>query len=325
MYKVSVVVPIYKCEKYIERCVKSLMEQTLDNIQYIFVDDCSPDDSINKLEKILENYPKRKNDVLIISNDVNLGPSATRNKGMRYAQGDYIAFCDSDDFIELNMYEILYNNAIGFDIVFCDINIIESYHHSYQYKVYLDCYKDKESFIKSVITSKWNPVCNCLINRDLIKEYSLVLPEHIRYCEDFYFIVKLAFFARNIKKVNQALYNYSQENYASIMHNLSFGSGKDDLVSYLEIIDFLTKEYCIEKYEKEMSWRVLNSFHFDMFKPEMHKDILIVYPTCHKYILSNPFYIKRQKQIMWMLTHHCRWGVLLFIYLRKFLGRKDIL
>ena len=324
MYKVSVVVPVYKCEKYIERCVKSLMEQSLDNIQYIFVDDCSPDDSIRIIASLIEKYPTRKKDVSILFNDSNLGPSATRNKGIACAQGEYLAFCDSDDFVELDMYEKLYNAANGKDIVFCDINIFENYSYQYTYKSNGEYYVEKESFIKNFITSKWTPIYNCLISKNLIKKYNIELPEHIRYCEDFYFMIKTIYYAKDIEKINQPLYNYSQENDNSIMHNLSSYSGNDDMRCYLEIIDFFSQNNCVERYQKEISWRVLNAFHFDMFNPKKHKEILSVYPICHRYILSNPFYINRQKQLMWLLTHHCRWLVLFFIYVRKLIGRKDI-
>lgn len=324
MYKLSVVIPVYNSEKYIERCVVSLMEQTLQEIQYIFVNDSTPDDSLAIIERVLENYPQRRNDILILSNDINSGPSATRNKGMMYARGEYIAFCDSDDFVEQDMYEVLYKSADGDDLVFCDINIVESNSHQYMYKIYTECYNDKSEFTKKFIVSKWTPLINCIIKRNLITRYEIKLPKHIKYCEDFYFMIKAIFYANSIRKVNRPLYYYCQENEKSIMHNLSSCLGKDDMVCYMEIIDFFTKENCVEQYEKELSWRVLNAFHFDMFRPDRHKEIIGIYPTCHKYILSNPFYIKRQKQLMWMLTHHCRWIVLLFIYARGLLGRKNI-
>ena len=122
MPKVSVVIPTYNVEKYIERCVRSLFEQTLDSMEYIFVDDCSPDNSIAIMQKVLEEYPQRKDQVKIIRHEVNQGVGAARNHGVAACTGDYIIHCDPDDWVDLNMYETMYNKAIenNADMVYCD-------------------------------------------------------------------------------------------------------------------------------------------------------------------------------------------------------------
>lgn len=117
--KVSVIVPIYNVEPFIERCVRSLMNQTLENIEYIFVNDCTPDNSINILKSILKEYPDRN--VHIIHHSQNKGLAAARKTGLSQAKGKYIVHCDSDDWVDANMYKYMLeiaeqNNA---DIVAC--------------------------------------------------------------------------------------------------------------------------------------------------------------------------------------------------------------
>jgi len=97
-YKISVIVPVYNVENYIERCVRSLFEQTLqEGVEYIFVDDCSPDRSMQVIEAIASEYPERLKHIRIVHQSLNSGSSAARNSGLAIAQGEYIYFADSDD------------------------------------------------------------------------------------------------------------------------------------------------------------------------------------------------------------------------------------
>ena len=126
---VSVCIPVYGVEKYIERCARSLFEQTMtDGIEFIFVNDCTNDRSIEILEQILSEYPQRKNQVKIIHHDTNQGLTGARNTALKYAQGEYIIHCDSDDWVDIKMYENMYNKAIetDADMVYCDYKLESS-------------------------------------------------------------------------------------------------------------------------------------------------------------------------------------------------------
>ena len=118
MPKVSVIVPVYNVEKYIEKCANSLINQTLSDIEIIFVNDGSTDGSIQIIEQYENNFKEK---VKCVSKD-NGGLSSARNYGIPYATGEYIAFLDSDDYVELDMYETMYNKAKedDFDMVECD-------------------------------------------------------------------------------------------------------------------------------------------------------------------------------------------------------------
>src|SRR5690606_34101887 len=107
VYFISVVIPIYNVEKYIERCVRSLFEQTLQNVEYIFVDDSSLDRSVEIVKQILNEYVDRQSHVHFVEHPQNRGLPAARNSGVSKAKGDYIFHCDSDDWLEKDaLYEL---------------------------------------------------------------------------------------------------------------------------------------------------------------------------------------------------------------------------
>ncbi|MBD5196508.1 MAG: glycosyltransferase family 2 protein [Bacteroidales bacterium] len=121
--KVSVIIPIYGVEDYIERCARTLFGQTMrSGIEYIFVDDCTPDRSVQILQETLKEYPERAEQVTILTHSVNKGLAATRKTGVRAARGEYIIHCDSDDWVEPEMYRLMYEeaNRTHADMVVCD-------------------------------------------------------------------------------------------------------------------------------------------------------------------------------------------------------------
>lgn len=113
--KVSIIVPVYGVEKYIEKCATSLFEQTLGDMEYIFVDDCTPDNSIGVLESVMSRYPERKGSVRILRMPKNSGQGAVRAQGMRKARGEYVTHCDSDDWMDANLMELMYGSAVEND------------------------------------------------------------------------------------------------------------------------------------------------------------------------------------------------------------------
>ena len=120
--KVSVIVAIYNSEKYIEECARSLFTQTLDEIEYIFVNDATPDNSICILKNVLKEYPNRQSYAKIINLETNGGIAHARQIGISQASGEYIIHADSDDWVDNDMYERLYVYAkeTNSDIVGCN-------------------------------------------------------------------------------------------------------------------------------------------------------------------------------------------------------------
>ena len=106
--KVSVIIPVYNVEPYIEKCLNSLQSQTLKELEFIFVDDKSPDRSIS----IIEEASKNDDRIIILCNEENMGPGPSRNRGIEIAKGEFLSFLDSDDYIAPNYYETLCKLAI---------------------------------------------------------------------------------------------------------------------------------------------------------------------------------------------------------------------
>lgn len=107
---ISVIIPVYNVEKYIEQCARSLMEQTMrEGVEFLFIDDCTPDQSMEILNKVLSDYPERLGQVRILKNERNLGITHTRKRGIAKSRGEYIAWVDSDDWVDdiwlQSMYE----------------------------------------------------------------------------------------------------------------------------------------------------------------------------------------------------------------------------
>lgn len=214
-YKVSVIVPIYKVELYIMKCANSLFSQSLDSIEYIFVDDCSPDNSITLLKSVLEKYPIRIKDTKFLHHSKNRGLAAARNTGILSVSGEYIIFCDSDDWIDENMYEIMYNTAVkeNSDIVVCDY--VSEY--SKRKICYSQSFSEKPNeFLEALLSGKLhNGLWNKLIKKDLYDCLDFFWTEGINMWEDVSIVPRVAFYAKKIDHIPQAFYHYNQMNFNS--------------------------------------------------------------------------------------------------------------
>ena len=119
MPAVSVIISVYNVEPYMARCARSLFGQTLRDMEFVFVDDCTPDRSVEVMKEVLEEFPHRKSQVKVFRMPCNSGQALVRMKGLELATGDYLAHCDADDWVEADAYEKAYWKALsgGFDIV----------------------------------------------------------------------------------------------------------------------------------------------------------------------------------------------------------------
>lgn len=217
--KVSIIIPVYNVEKYIERCVRTLFAQTLDELEYIFVDDCSPDKSIEVMLRVLELYPARKSQVKLIRHESNQGVSQSRQDGVDAATGEYIIHCDPDDWVELDMYEQLYNKAkeTNADIVICDFNDIADN------KIKIRNQQPEEftniSLLKSISGVSTKEIHGALWNKLIKAQYykNIVIPKGFNYCEDVLALFQLLQNDKfNIKYINKSLYNYKTDRAGSL-------------------------------------------------------------------------------------------------------------
>lgn len=244
--KVSILVPVYGVEKFIERCAISLFEQTFESIEYIFVNDCTKDNSINILLDVIKRYPHRKDLIHIIEHKQNKGLSGARNTGVDNASGEYILHVDSDDYIEVNMVELLYTKAIeeNADVVICDF-IMEWDRSSLLVKQELGN-KSKEEFLESVYAGEtMTCVWNKLIKKDLYTANNIRALEGINVGEDFAVIPLILFYATKIEKVNEYLYHYIQMNSNSYTASVN-KKYVDDIVAVLEHLTVFTESINVD-------------------------------------------------------------------------------
>ena len=206
--KISVIIPVYKVEQYIERCTRSLMEQTINEVEYIFVNDCTPDNSIDVLQRTLIDYPQRRSWVKIIHNGQNEGIAMSRLVGQKHATGDYVIHCDSDDWMEPDMLQTLYDTAVNHDsyIVYCDF--YRSSSATGRQHISQHCTLDTLSQLKGILTgAKQATMWNHLVKRSLYTSHQIMWPE-ANILEDTMLLFQLCYYAKRIDYVGKALYNY---------------------------------------------------------------------------------------------------------------------
>lgn len=207
MPKVSVIIPIYGVEKYIERCARSLFEQTLDDIEFLFIDDCTPDNSIHILQRVLKEYPHRNEQVIIHRMDQNSGQAKVREWGILHASGEYIIHCDSDDWLSVDIYHNLYEQAIAecADVVVCDYHTVTGNNFV---KNKACNTTEREDFIADILTQKVScSVWNKLISRDLYRSSDLIFPKD-NMGEDVALVTQLLWKANKITYIDKPLYYY---------------------------------------------------------------------------------------------------------------------
>ncbi len=218
--KVSIIVPIYGVERYIERCAVSLFEQTYPDIEYVFVNDATQDKSIAVLSEVIKRYPQRAEQIRHIHHPVNKGISATRNTGVSYATGDYLWQVDSDDYVAPTAVADLVEEAEKHkaDIVLCDINVVtKSGIHTEQVQ-----YANKVDYIRRLLmhTEKcahWNK----FYRRELFVVTGIRGDEAIRLADDYAVTPRLLYCAERVVMLHKPLYFYETCNQNSYVHNLS--------------------------------------------------------------------------------------------------------
>jgi glycosyltransferase involved in cell wall biosynthesis len=197
-YDISVIVPVYNTEKYLHRCIKSIIAQTYSNFECILANDCSTDNSAS----ILASYAEYDNRIKMLSNTVNMGSSLTRKAGFEASKGRYILFIDSDDWMESDMLEQLYRaaNAGDYDMALCDY-YIDTANACTPEKTIIDCNDITNNLGFKFCAAVWNR----LIKRTIVEK--VVFPQHGKY-EDRVITQQALYYSKTLVKVDIPLYHY---------------------------------------------------------------------------------------------------------------------
>ena len=248
MPKVSVIIPIYNTEKYLRKCLDSVCNQTLSDIEIICVNDCSTDNSL----EILEEYASKDNRIKLIDFKENKGAAVARNAGIDEAKGEYIGFVDSDDFIDLDFYEKLYNKAIetGADVTksnlifenFCNEDNKKEYHNLQEVRI-------NKLYLNHIPTT--------LIKKSFLTNNKIAFPEILKNAEDSVFEVMVGAKANKIEIVGSVFYHYNYNNLS--LNNTEIYSKekiKNLLLSFEKNIDYINQiEISSQCYQEFISHR----------------------------------------------------------------------
>ncbi len=257
MSKVSIIVPIYNVEKYIERCAVSLFEQDFDDIEYIFVNDCTPDNSVDILQKVIEKYPNRKPNAKIIHHKENKGLGSARKTGLENAVGEYVLHIDSDDWCELDMISSLYAKAkeTDADIVACDYFLNYTNREVYQKQDYTG---NTEKDIWNLWIGVLRPyVWNKLVKRDLYVKNNICPPIEISMIEDYWLMARLFSVTKNIAYVPKAFMHYWQGNSNALTKIFNEKSFEDFRWLIKTTTQFLKEKNLYEKYKEAFNIKKL--------------------------------------------------------------------
>lgn len=286
---VSVLIPVYNVEKYIERCLVSLFSNTIINeCEIVIVDDCSPDSSMKVIRSVLGKFPAMQERVVLRYHDSNRGSAAARNTALLQAHGKYIICVDGDDWVEKDYLEKLYTEAerTKADVVACNL-----------YK----CFLHKKTFTKAVLPRKGKDCLKellqdrvpgwlheKLIKRSILTDNSIHFVEGLDLYEDVLLCVKLFFFCNEISNVDEPLYYY-RFNKSSLVNTFNEKKILNLQGVISEIQKFFIDQNCEIEYEPymfEMELRIkctilcessieLQKKYFDIYPLISAKDIIL--------------------------------------------------
>ena len=252
--KLSVIVPVWNTAKYLPKCLDSILNQSLKDIEIIVVNDGSSDNSVEVIKK----YVKKYKDRIIFLDKENGGQGSARNLGIKKAHGDYIGFVDSDDFIEKTMYEEMYKSAIDndSDIVIC--NISDYYEKDDSKKDVLLGLSNTPSINEAIVKSVPS-VVNKIYRRELLQNRAISFDESIWY-EDLPYSMQILVNAQKISFVEKPFYNYFHRN-VSTMHNKNISKNLDILKAYNILINYLNENNLYDKYKEEFDFILLKEVY----------------------------------------------------------------
>lgn len=304
---ISVIVPVYNCEPYIEKCVNSILAQTYPNIEVVLIDDGSKDHSLERINEIRSIH----NNVIVLHQE-NKGASAARNAGARAASGTYVGFVDGDDTIEPSMYEILYHELTAHPE--CMISMVNMHYEYEDGSFGKPILRFKEGVITAheqmrllLMHEGSSSPCNILIPRDFFLEHPF--SESISN-EDFLFWVDLLPSIKAVCYKDLCLYNYYV--HAGSMTHSGFTKGVHDMIDNTEEAQCIVSEYYPDLQEEmERFWLIQRMYYLqlipmkDMNSSNIHYMNVVSGIRSHKeWIKNNRFLTKKQRVL---LNGFCLW------------------
>jgi len=231
--KVSVIIPVYNTEKFLRKCLDSVCNQTLQDIEIICINDCSTDGS----SEILREYAGKDNRIKLIELFENGGAAKARNIGIDIAHGEYIGFVDSDDFVDLDFYEKLYKKAVetGADAVKGKLYLYDINTN----KVYLEAWIDINDSVKKNKANFYFTFTTAIYKSSLIKEYNIRFLEGLIHFEDPYFTIMAAIHYNKLEVIDDAKYYYINNPNSTSRKNITKEQAKSIVYGADVVLDLL--------------------------------------------------------------------------------------
>ena len=318
MTKVTVILPVYGVAEYIEKCTQSLLDQTLQEMEFIYVDDHGPDNSIELVQNMIANHP-RKDQFVFLKPEHNMGAGMARNFAIPQAKGEYIAFVDSDDWVEPTMFEELYNEAVrqgGVDLCYCQAS-----------KDYLDGQpteilknpsiesgkltdEKRRFFLTNYVSLFWT----FIYRREMVERYQIRYPSS-RSADDSYFVTSNLLLAESAAHVDKPFYHYLIRP-GSVCTTKDSTKYQKRLETFRSLMAFLKEKGVYDKFKNEIDYIYIKKGYFtsvfnyvyNSLEPkketirDIRKEMTIQVPDFN----SNRYFKSKlsQRALDWML-HHC--------------------
>ena len=313
---VSILIPIYGVEKYIERCATSLFKQTYDNLEYIFVNDCSPDKSVEILENLIQKYPRRISQVKIVHHSHNRGVSAARNTAIENSSGEFTIFVDSDDYMPNDSIAKLVKKQMESSADIVTGQVVRYYKNRVSMMERPNFYNHGD-FVEDMIDHSLNhTLWGRLVRRSLYTDYNIKAKEGVNIGEDMQMIVPLVYYSQKTAYIWDIVYYYDCTNDNSCMNQHSgfnikkltqdiasmeivhdFFEGKEEkfynfterhlLNYYLKLLDY----YC-EKGEK-LKYIEIRKNLFDLKQKNRSMGRFQQFKICHYFVYRIKKYVSK--------------------------------
>jgi len=300
---VSVIVPVYNAERYLSSCVKSLQAQTLKEMECIFIDDHSTDHSLSLLKEQTASMPPSQ--VKIVALQQNGGVAHARNTGLDLAQGEYVIHADSDDWLEPDMLERMYELAKERDADLVGCNFFNEYDKRQTTKVqpYSD---DMQANMRRLLDGRIFPsLWSSLVRRDLIKSHGITFPDGLNMGEDLLFLVKVYSHAKRIAWTDKPLYHYRHSPHSLCATKSRTGVDTDIRIAG-KIEAYLQSQGLQHLYQTEVAYRKFFSklpLIAGFRDRSAYKEWLAIYPETHKHVLNFSLLDKKLRAELWLAIH----------------------
>ena len=319
--KVSILVPIYGVERFIERCAVSLFEQTYQNIEYVFVNDCTKDNSISVLEEVIGRYPQRKSCVKIINHEHNKGLAGARNTAIDNATGDFVMHVDSDDYVTKDIVSKAVSKQKEKDADIVVIDFIKAY-PSFSQIVHYSSFPDVEEYCLTVLArNNSNSIWAKLIRRSLYVDNGIKCKQGCNQGEDYQVVPILLYYAKKIVNLTEPLYYYDCSNEGAYSNSFTISKHAQNWESMNMIQSFFDHKESAYRYAVDCG-RLLQIADDLIISAKTHGEVSVKYYCVARLILKS---IKRdlwntvplEKRIILYLSPYYKLMVIYILLFRK--------